>query len=85
MRYRSIQETASREARFAETKTDEEIRQAVLDKVGDLELPAAARQVRVHRLNGGRVRVALAYPDTVRFFGRWEWVRFREISVQGPP
>lgn len=85
MRYRSIQETASREARFAETKTDEEIHQAVLDEVIDLELPPAAHRVRVRRLSGGRVHVSLAYPDTVRFLGRWEWVRPRRISVQGPP
>lgn len=84
MDYRSIQETAFQEARLAETKTDEEIRRVVLAKVADLELPPSARQVRVERLSGGRVHVSLAYPDTVRFFGRWEWVRPRQVSVQGP-
>ncbi len=84
MDYRSLQETASREARFAETKTDEEIRREVLAKVEELELPPSAHAVRVHRLGDGRVQVSLAYPDTIRFLGRWEWVRLREIAVQGP-
>lgn len=84
MNYRSIQETAAQEVRLAETSTDEEIRQAVLDKVADLGLPPGAREIRVQRSTDGSVLVSLAYPDTIRFFGRWEWVRLRELSVRGP-
>lgn len=84
MDYRSVQEVASREARLAESKTDQEIREEVLAKVQELGLPPSAHDVRVRRLDNGRVRVSLAYPDTLRFLGRWEWVTLREISVQGP-
>lgn len=84
MEYRSLQETASQQARLAETNTDEEIRQAVVAKAGELELPATAHDVQVRRLGSGTVHVSLAYPDTVRFFGRWDWVRMRRISVRTP-
>lgn len=84
MSYRSLQETASQEARLAETKTDEEIRQTVLAKAQELELPPGERDIQVRRLGDGNVLVRLAYPDTTSFLGRWEWVRIREISVRGP-
>jgi hypothetical protein len=82
--YRSLQEAASQEVRLAETKTDDEIRQVLLDKVAELELPPGARDIRVQRLPNGSVLVTIAYPDTIRFLGRWEWVQLREISARGP-
>lgn len=84
MDYRSLQEAAVREARFADTRSDDEIRQALVAEVGELELPRSANDVRVRRLGSGSVHIAIAYPDTIRFLGRWEWVRPRRISVRTP-
>lgn len=82
--YRSMQEAATQQVRLAETVTDEEIRRELLTKVEELELPPGARDIQIRRLPGGNVHVNLAYPDTIRFLGRWEWIQIRHISVRGP-
>lgn len=82
--YRSMQEAVSQEVRLAETKTDEEILEALLTKAAELDLPPSARNIRVQRLPDGGAHVTLAYPDTIRFLGRWEWVQLRQISARGP-
>lgn len=82
MDFRSLQRAVEQQARYAETRTDQEIRQDLVTRVRELGLPRSAENVVVRRMLGDGVLITVGYPDTVSFFGRWHWVRQRQISIR---
>lgn len=82
MSFRSLQKAVEQQARLAETRTDQEIREEILTRVRELELPRSAENISVRRLPGEGVLITVGYPDTVTFFDRWRWVRQRQISIR---
>lgn len=79
--YRSVRETARQEAAIGSERTDEEIREVMLRRVRELELPPAAEEISIRRAPDGSVTISLSYADTVSFFDRWEWVRPRRVRA----
>ncbi len=79
--YRSVREAARQQTVTGAERTDEEIREALLSRIRELELPARAREISIRRDRDGNVSISLAYADTVSFFDRWEWVRPRRVET----
>lgn len=79
--YRSVRETARQEAALGSERTDEEIRNVMLRRVRELELPPAAEAISIRRAPDGSVTISLSYADTVSFVDRWEWVRPRRVHA----
>lgn len=83
MGYRSLGTESRRQAQLAAERSDDEIRLAIQEKARSLELPEAAQTVGIRRLPGARINVLVRYTDTLTFVGGWEWIRPREVRVEG--
>ena len=81
--YRSLDREARRQTELAAERSDDEIRDAIQAEVRSLELPETAETVGIRRLPGNRINVLVRYADTLSFFGGWEWIRPREVRVEG--
>lgn len=81
--FRSLQKSVERQVGLAESTSDDDIRGVIVDRMRELGLPSSAERVQVQRLAGGGAVVSLAYPDTVTFLGRWDWIRIRRIRIRG--
>ena len=81
--YRSLDRETRRQTELAAERSDDEIRDAVQTEVRSLELPESAQTVGIRRLPGYRINVLVRYTDTLTFFGSWEWIRPREVRVEG--
>lgn len=79
--FRSLSSEVQRVARSAGDTPDEAIRNQITTKVTELGLPQRAGAATIRRLPGNRIQIALSYPDTLSFFGRWEWVWTRRIDI----
>lgn len=65
-RYYSIRDSMRQEARFANNKSDEEIRSALQAKADSLGLPAQAQQISVERTGDG-IAISTRYSERVEF------------------
>ena len=81
--YRSLQKSVERQVGLAESTSDDDIRGAIVDRIRELGLPRSAERVELQRFADGGAVVSLAYPDTVTFLGRWDWIRIRRIRIRG--
>lgn len=81
--YRSLGTESRRQAGLAAESSDDEIRGAIQEKARSLELPEAAQTVGVRRLPGNRINVLIRYADTLTFVGGLEWIRPREVRIEG--
>ena len=79
--YRQLQSEVQRQASLATESTDQEIQEAIAARAAELQLPAPAGRATIRRLPGNRVQIAIQYPETIEFFGRWQWVRTRRIQI----
>jgi hypothetical protein len=81
--YRSLRTESRRQTELAAERSDDEIRAAIQEKARSLELPEAAETVGVRRLPGNRINVLIRYADTLTFVGDLEWIRPREVRIEG--
>lgn len=82
-RYTQLHDTMRGAVRFAQTSTDEQMLRQVLDKVMELELPRAARRIRISRNPvTRRITMQTSWTETIHLpFTQREW-RFNP-RVQG--
>lgn len=80
--YRAIASQVQRSARVAHETPDEGLAAQIKVKANELGLPPAAGRATIRRLSGNRISIAVQYPDSVTFFGRWHWVRDRRIQIE---
>ncbi len=80
--YRSLSNEMQRQAGMAGELSDQEILQNLQRQVRDLGLPTAAERIDILRQPGDRIILSTQYPETLTFFGRWEWNRTRRIRVE---
>ncbi len=80
--YRSLSGEMQRQAGLAAELSDPEILQNLQRQVRDLGLPPAAEQIMIRRQPGNLITLSTQYPETLTFFGRWEWNRTRRIRVE---
>lgn len=85
-RFRSVREAINQELRTSVAATQEgslrQVREDIVERVEQLDLPSAAHQVTVRPLPGGEISVSLSYADTLVFLDRFTWIRPRRISVR---
>jgi hypothetical protein len=79
--YRQLASEVQRQAGLAAEREDQDIREAIAARVGDLQLPAAAGQATIRRFPENRIQIIIQYPDPIDFFGQWQWVRTRRIQI----
>lgn len=80
--FRSLRGEAQRQAGLASQMTDEEILGELQRRARELGLPEQAERLEVRRIPGNRIQISGHYSDTLKLFGRWEWIRPRRINIQ---
>ena len=81
--YRSLQREAGRQVVLAAERSDDEIREVLRERVRSRGLPESAEAIGIRRLPGNRINILVRWADTLSFAGGWEWVRAREVRVEG--
>jgi hypothetical protein len=80
--FRALRGEVQTQARLARESLDETMVSVISAEAARLGLPQAAGNPTIRRLPGDRIRITVAYPDTVTFLDRWHWVRTRRIDVE---
>lgn len=80
--FRAVREAVQQEAHVSVGKSDRELREEVLERIDEFDLPRSARNLYLRRLPGGGVEISLQYADTLTFLDRWRWIRPRRIVVR---
>lgn len=80
--YRALKGEVQRIAASAGETPDEMMLGHVRTKVAELGLPQRAGAATIRRLPDNRISIALSYPDTLSFFGRWDYVWTRRVNVE---
>ena len=81
LRYFQFDEAVEEVARFAGTRSEEEVRQRVLELADEYEVPLAAEDLVVQKIRGN-TEIALAYVERVEVLPTWfyDW----QFDVQTP-
>ena len=82
MHYYQLKDTAQQAVLFGATSKPEDIRQRILEKAAELDLPVDADDVRVQR-QGGRTWADASYDQGIELFPNQPYHVNFEFSVEG--